>query len=173
MHRPWCAILKVGRLLYNERDLSSEEHYVDTHGYTENNFAAFAMLGRLFSPRIRGLHKQRIYRIDTCKDYQALTPLDGRSDRNYSHELDSRSVGSNRPFLRLSRMRSCHGVYCYESAKRVHGEEPFLSGKPGINQHIPTLEKFNLFDCTSKPHFRNLKSNQLFFGQSSKRPLCG
>ena len=54
---------------------------MDTHGYTENNFAAFAMLGRRFSPRIRGLYKQRIYRIDTGKDYQALTPLVGRSDR--------------------------------------------------------------------------------------------
>lgn len=31
-------------LLYNESDLSLEEHYVDTNGYTENNFAAFAML---------------------------------------------------------------------------------------------------------------------------------
>ena len=68
-------------LLYNESDLPLEEHYTDTHGYTENNFAAFAMLGRRFSPRIRGLHKQRIYRIDTEKDYQALTPLVGRTDR--------------------------------------------------------------------------------------------
>lgn len=33
-------------LLYNESDLPLEEHYVDSHGYTENNFAAFAMLGR-------------------------------------------------------------------------------------------------------------------------------
>lgn len=68
-------------LLYNESDLPLEEHYTDTHGYTENNFAAFAMLGRRFSPRIRGLHKQRIYKIDTDKDYQALTPLVERSDR--------------------------------------------------------------------------------------------
>jgi TnpA family transposase len=68
-------------LLYNESDLPLEEHYTDTHGYTENNFAAFAMLGRRFAPRIRGLHKQRIYKIDTEKDYQALTPLVGRADR--------------------------------------------------------------------------------------------
>jgi TnpA family transposase len=38
-------------LLYNESDLSLEEHYTDTHGYTENNFAAFAMLDRRFAPR--------------------------------------------------------------------------------------------------------------------------
>lgn len=68
-------------LLYNESDLPLEEHYTDTHGYTENNFAAFAMLGRRFSPRIRGLHKQRIYKIDPEKDYQALSPLVGRADR--------------------------------------------------------------------------------------------
>jgi TnpA family transposase len=68
-------------LLYNESDLPLEEHFTDTHGYTENNFAAFAMLGRIFSPRIRGLQKQRIYRINTDRDYRALTPLICRSDR--------------------------------------------------------------------------------------------
>ena len=48
-------------LLYSESDLMLEEHYTDTHGYTEINFAAFAMLGRRFSPRIRGIQQQRIY----------------------------------------------------------------------------------------------------------------
>jgi TnpA family transposase len=68
-------------LLYNESDLALEEHYTDTHGYTEINFAAFALLGRRFAPRIRGLHKQRIYRIDPAKDYGPLAALVGRSDR--------------------------------------------------------------------------------------------
>ena len=31
--------------LYNESELEIEEHDTDTHGYTEINFAAFAMLG--------------------------------------------------------------------------------------------------------------------------------
>ena len=67
-------------VLYNEGNLVLEEHYIDTHGYTEINFAAFAMLGRRFAPRIRGLHKQRIYRIDPNKDYGSLTPLLSRYD---------------------------------------------------------------------------------------------
>jgi TnpA family transposase len=62
-------------LLYNESDLQIEEHYTDTHGYTEINFAAFAMLGKKFSPRIRGMQKQRIYRIDKQKDYGDLATL--------------------------------------------------------------------------------------------------
>jgi TnpA family transposase len=67
-------------ILYNESDLAIEEHYTDTHGYTEINFAAFAMLGRTFAPRIKGLHKQHIYRIDKTKDYDSLTSLVRRSD---------------------------------------------------------------------------------------------
>ncbi len=68
-------------LLYNESDLALEEHYTDTHGYTEINFAAFAMLGRRFAPRISKMHKQRIYRIDKDKDYGALTSLVTPYDR--------------------------------------------------------------------------------------------
>ena len=34
-----------------------ENQHTDTHGYTEINFAAFAMIGMRFCPRIRGLHR--------------------------------------------------------------------------------------------------------------------
>lgn len=68
-------------LLYNESDLALEEHYTDTHGYTEINFAAFTMLGRRFAPRIRGLKHQRIYRIDPDKDHGPLSAIVGRRDR--------------------------------------------------------------------------------------------
>jgi len=68
-------------LLYNESDLEIEEHFTDTHGYTEINFAAFAMLGKQFSPRIKGIQKQSIYRIDKNKDYGDLTVLLGSSKK--------------------------------------------------------------------------------------------
>jgi TnpA family transposase len=68
-------------ILYNESDLDLEEHYTDTHGYTEINFAAFAMLGRRFCPRIRGLKKQRLYRLDAKRDYGPLANLVSRADR--------------------------------------------------------------------------------------------
>lgn len=75
------AAFVLDGLLYNESDLELEEHYTDTHGYTENNFAAFAMLGRRFCPRIRSMQKQRIYRIDQQKDYGVLKSLVNRRDR--------------------------------------------------------------------------------------------
>ena len=37
-------------VLYHESDLDLEEHYTDTHGYTEINFAAFVMVGMRFCP---------------------------------------------------------------------------------------------------------------------------
>jgi TnpA family transposase len=68
-------------LLYHESDLDPEEHYTDTHGYVELNFAAFPMFGKRFCPRIRGLHRQWIYRIEPDKDYGPLTPLLRHSKR--------------------------------------------------------------------------------------------
>jgi TnpA family transposase len=74
-------------LCYNESDLELEEHYTDTHGYTEINFAAFAMLGRRFCPRIRGLRKQRLYRLDAGRDYGPLAGLVGRADRTIDPQV--------------------------------------------------------------------------------------
>jgi TnpA family transposase len=74
-------------LCYNESDLELEEHYTDTHGYTEINFAAFAMLGRRFCPRIRGLQKQRLYRLDIGRDYGPLAGLVGRTDRTIDPQV--------------------------------------------------------------------------------------
>jgi TnpA family transposase len=74
-------------LFYNESDLELEEHYTDTHGYTEINFAAFALLGRRFCPRIRGLGKQRLYRLDAKRDYGPLAGLVGRADRTIDPQV--------------------------------------------------------------------------------------
>jgi TnpA family transposase len=68
-------------LLYNESDLEIEEHYTDTHGFTDINFAAFALLGKRFVPRIKGLHKYAIFRIDTEKHYGPLSVLLDKKDR--------------------------------------------------------------------------------------------
>lgn len=75
------AVYVLDGLLYNESDLELEEHYTDTHGYTEINFAAFAMFGKKFCPRIRSMQRQRIYRIDIEKDYGVLEPLIHRRDQ--------------------------------------------------------------------------------------------
>jgi TnpA family transposase/predicted transcriptional regulator len=81
------AAFVLDGLLYNESDLPLEEHYTDTHGYTEINFAAFAMLGRRFCPRIRGVQHQRIYRIEPNRDYGVLKGLVGRTDQTIDTEL--------------------------------------------------------------------------------------
>jgi TnpA family transposase len=80
------AAFVLDGLLYNESELEIEEHYTDTHGYTEINFAAFAMLGLRFCPRIRGVQHQRIYRIDPNCDYGSLTPLVSRADQTIDTE---------------------------------------------------------------------------------------
>lgn len=73
-------------ILYNESDLNIEEHYTDTHGFTDTNFTAFAMYGKRFVPRIRGLQKQAIFRIDTEKDYGPIKVLLEKKDRTLHPE---------------------------------------------------------------------------------------
>ena len=87
-------------LLYNESDLEIEEHYTDTHGYTELNFAAFAMLGRNFCPRIKGVKHQRIYRIDPKRDYGQLSGLVARADRTIDPDVHVSGAKTDRAQLR-------------------------------------------------------------------------
>ena len=74
-------------VLYHESDLDLEEHYTDTHGYTEINFAAFAMIGIRFCPRIRRLHRQRIYCADPARDHGVLEPVLKRGRRSVNFRL--------------------------------------------------------------------------------------
>lgn len=74
-------------VLYHESDLDLEEHYTDTHGYTEINFAAFAMIGMRFCPRIRNLHRQRIYCADPQRDHGPLEPVLRRGRRAVNFRL--------------------------------------------------------------------------------------
>jgi TnpA family transposase len=55
-------------ILGNETELPIAEHAVDTHGFTEVVFALFAALGLRFSPRIRDVADQRLWRIDGAED---------------------------------------------------------------------------------------------------------
>ena len=74
-------------VLYHESDLDLEEHYTDTHGYTEINFAAFGMVGMRFCPRIRSLHRQRIYCADPDRDHGVLEPVLKRGRRAVNFRL--------------------------------------------------------------------------------------
>jgi Tn3 transposase DDE domain-containing protein/uncharacterized protein DUF4158 len=97
-------------LLYHESDLDPEEHYTDTHGYVELNFAAFPMFGKRFCPRIRGLHRQWIYRIEPQRDYGPLTALLRPSQAGFASRLDYGPLGSDGPVLRLLCGRPHDGV---------------------------------------------------------------
>ena len=62
-------------ILDNETELDIIEHTTDTTGYTELIFALFDLLGMQFSPRIRDIGDQRIYRVDKETDYRYLDSI--------------------------------------------------------------------------------------------------
>jgi TnpA family transposase len=62
-------------ILDNETELAVVEHTTDTAGYTDVLFALFDLLGLQFSPRIRDLSDQRLYRVESVSIPEELAPL--------------------------------------------------------------------------------------------------
>ena len=69
------ATYVLDEILDNETELPIVEHTTDTAGYTELVFALFDLLGLQFSPRIRDLGDQRLYRMNRDTTYSNLEPL--------------------------------------------------------------------------------------------------
>lgn len=69
------ATYVLDAILDNETELEIIEHTTDTAGYTELVFALFDLMGMQFSPRIRDLGSQQIYRADKFDHYQNIEPL--------------------------------------------------------------------------------------------------
>ncbi len=51
-----------------------QEHYTDTHGYTDLVFGLCSILCYRFAPRLRDLPDQMLYRARRDVDYRALNP---------------------------------------------------------------------------------------------------
>ncbi len=62
-------------LLDHEAELSIEEHYTDTAGFTDHIFALCHLLGFRFAPRIRNLPDKRLYTFRSLKQYGPLSGL--------------------------------------------------------------------------------------------------
>ena len=58
------ATYVLDEILANETELPIIEHTTDTSGYTEIVFALFDLLGLTFTPRIKDLSDQQLYRTD-------------------------------------------------------------------------------------------------------------
>jgi TnpA family transposase len=65
----------LDEILDNETELPIVEHTTDTAGFTELVFGLFDLLGLQFSPRIRDLGAQRLYRLDRSTDYGSVELL--------------------------------------------------------------------------------------------------
>ena len=67
----------------NETDLTIQEHTTDTAGYTDLIFGLFDLTGLRFSPRIRDLTDQRLWRLPT-------TPANTTAAKLLHHRINTR-----------------------------------------------------------------------------------
>lgn len=64
-------------LLRHQTEMEVEKNYVDSHGQSEVAFAFCHLLGFQLLPRLKAIHKQKLYRPETGKpeDYPNLQPI--------------------------------------------------------------------------------------------------
>ena len=65
----------LGGLLEHEAELSIEEHYTDTSGYTEQVFGLCYLLGYRFAPRMRGLADKKLFTFAAINGASPLAKL--------------------------------------------------------------------------------------------------
>lgn len=63
------AVHVIDGLLHHESDLSIEEHYTDTAGYTDQIFGLSHLLGFRFAPRLRDISDTKLYTISPPNDF--------------------------------------------------------------------------------------------------------
>jgi TnpA family transposase len=72
---PREAIFVLDGILNHDTNLSIDEIFTDTHGYTEYIFSLSNLLGVNFSPRIRDLPDQKLYKFNRDKNYKNIENL--------------------------------------------------------------------------------------------------
>jgi len=124
------ATYVLDEILNNETELSIMEHTTDTMGYTEIVFALFDLLGMQFSPRIRDLGDQHLYRLNREKRYPNLEPLlKGRINRNiilkrwddFLHVAGSLKMGWVTASLFISKLKSYPRQHALTRALQEYG----------------------------------------------------
>ncbi len=63
------AVHVIDGLLHHESDLTIEEHYTDTAGYTDQVFGLSHLLGFRFAPRLRDISDAKLYTISSPNDF--------------------------------------------------------------------------------------------------------
>jgi len=66
------AVHVIDGLLYHETELSIDEHYTDTAGYTDQVFGLSHLLGFRFAPRIRDISELKLYSITKPSEYRKI-----------------------------------------------------------------------------------------------------
>ncbi|WP_010648716.1 Tn3 family transposase [Oceanobacillus massiliensis] len=81
------AVHVIDGLLHHESDLSIEEHYTDTAGYTDQIFGLTHLLGFRFAPRLRDISDSKLFTMNPPSEFPKLQSLlKGKIDQKVIRE---------------------------------------------------------------------------------------
>ena len=154
------ATYVLDEILDNETELPIEQHTTDTAGFTEVVFALLDLLGLQFSPRIRDMADQRLYRVDRRVPYQHLEPL-------FSGTIDRELILSRwDDLLRLAaslKMGWATASLLVGKLQSFRRQNALLRA---LQEHGRLIKSIHLVRCLDSPEYRKKIGVQLNKGES-------
>ena len=143
------APLVIDGIHSHESDLDPTEH--DTHGHTGINFAAFAMAGLRFCPRIKNLHRQNIYCADPARDHGPLEPVLKRGRRAIDFRLIAEQWDPMGQFHAAFPQGHATASAALQGLNRFHASNRLHAANRELGRVLKT--EF-LLHCMSEPQLR-------------------
>ena len=123
------AAFVLDGLLYNESDLELDEHYTDTHGYTENQLRCLRDARSAILPAHPG-RAPPAHLPNRSQPRLRRSQKPGRASRpHHRPEPHRRAVGPHGTVLRVAAKRPCHRLGRAAAAGRLQWQKPLLSGQ--------------------------------------------
>ena len=130
VHRPRRALRARRRALPTRATSTSKSTTPTPTATPRSTSPRFGMVGMRFCPRIRSLHRQRIYCADPARDHGVLEPVLQARPSGGELPPHRRAVGPHRPVLRGVPRRARHRVGRPAEAQPLPGLEPLLRRQP-------------------------------------------
>lgn len=153
------ATYVLDEILANETELPILEHSTDTSGYTEIIFALFDLLGLTFTPRIKDLAAQQLYRTDNI-DLADLPHVRSRLSKRANTSL---CVDMWDEFLRLAGSLKLGWVTASLAIQRIQAssrKSQFMRALQEYGRLIKTIHALGWYESEEKRRWANRQLNK-------------
>jgi len=170
------AAYVIDGLMHNEV-IKSDIHSTDTHGYTETIFAATHLIDMAFAPRIKGIHRQKLYSFSSKGTHSRRGDVVLPS-RTIDHKLILRHWDDILRFMATIKLRHSSASQLFKRLSSYSADHPLYKALKEFGRLIKTQFILTYYDDIelrqriekqlNKVELSNRFSKAVFFANSQE-----